>query len=308
MGGSKSKPKPVENICQPSPLLPKPWREVEFSMREKTELLEEVKKYETLTDAVEQPRILLTGQIQAGKSSFINSVNSIFRGYPIFQAAVRYGKKSVTKHYRTYTISDSKGGGRLPFTFCDSMGMRGCDNEVGILSQDIISVIDGYVPDNYEFDPIAAMSTCKKCTERPSLADQVHCIVYVIDASTASLLDKELLKMFQIIQDKADRLGIPQLLLLTKVDFACNIVKDDLTKVYESRYIHETVLKVSQMVGVQVSCILPVRNYWCETELDMKVDILILKALQQILRQADTFFDEMKQRGKREEAPPLSNE
>ncbi|XP_028666589.1 interferon-induced protein 44-like [Erpetoichthys calabaricus] len=294
MGGSESKPKPVENICQLSPLLPKPWREVEFSMRKKTELLEEVKKYETLTDGVEQPRILLTGQIQAGKSSFINSVNSIFRGYPIFQAAAGYGKQSVTKHYRTYTISDSKGGGRLPFIFCDTMGLNGCDNEVGILPQDVISIINGYVPDNYKFDPITAMSTCKKCTERPSLADQVHCIVYVVDASTASLLDKGLLKMLQIIQDKACSLGIPQLLLLTKVDFACNIVKDDLTKVYESRYIHETVIKVSQMVGVPVTCILPVRNYWCETELDMKVDILILKALQEILRQADAFFDEIK--------------
>ncbi|XP_039591535.1 interferon-induced protein 44-like isoform X2 [Polypterus senegalus] len=281
---------------------------VQHADRKKTELLEEIKKYETLTDAVEQPRILLAGQVQAGKSSFINSVNSIFRGYPIFQATVGYGKKSVTKNYRAYTISDSKGGGKLPFIFCDTMGMKGCDNDVGILTQDVFSMIDGYVPDNYKFDPITAMSTCKKCTEKPSLADQVHCIVYVVDASTAILLEKELLKMFQKIQKKACNLGIPQLLLLTKVDFACNIVKDDLTKVYKSRYIHETVIKVSQMVGVPVACILPVRNYWCETELDMKVDILILKALQQILRQADACFDEIKQRRKSEGAPPLSNE
>ncbi|KAG2461690.1 IF44L protein, partial [Polypterus senegalus] len=148
------------------------------------------------------------------------------------------------------------------------------------------------------FDPKEAKDVSETCTEQPSLADKVHCIVYVIDASVVNLLDKELQNKFDEIHEEAHRLGIPQLVLLAKVDLTCNIVKDDLSKVYQSRYIKQMVIKVSQMVGVPVSCILPVRNYSSETDLDMKVDILILKALQTILRQSEAFFDEIKQRGK----------
>ncbi|XP_039590610.1 interferon-induced protein 44-like [Polypterus senegalus] len=151
---------------------------------------------------------------------------------------------------------------------------------------------------SFQFDPKEAKDVSETCTEQPSLADKVHCIVYVIDASVVNLLDKELQNKFDEIHEEAHRLGIPQLVLLAKVDLTCNIVKDDLSKVYQSRYIKQMVIKVSQMVGVPVSCILPVRNYSSETDLDMKVDILILKALQTILRQSEAFFDEIKQRGK----------
>uniref|UniRef100_A0A8C4XCY3 G domain-containing protein n=1 Tax=Erpetoichthys calabaricus TaxID=27687 RepID=A0A8C4XCY3_ERPCA len=260
-----------------------------FMSRVRTELLDDIKKYQTLTDDVEEPRILLTGQIKAGKSSFFNSVNSVFKGYPIFQAAACEKETSVTKYCRTYTVTDSKGGKRLPFKFCDIMGLEPY-NDTGILVKDIISLISGYIPDNYK-------GVWETCTKQPSLADKVHCIVYIIDANVASLLVEELKKKFEKIHEEAHRLGIPQVVLLTKVDVACPIVEKNLTKVYESRYIKEKVKQVSEIVGVPVSCVLPVRNYWCETELDMKVDILILKALQTILRQADAFFDEIKQRG-----------
>ncbi|XP_051788711.1 interferon-induced protein 44-like [Erpetoichthys calabaricus] len=296
-----------EETKQPLPLLDKPWRELKFTEEVRTELIEDIKKYTTKTDDVEQPRILLIGQIKAGKSSFFNSVNSVFKGYPIFQATACEKETSMSKYCRTYAVYDSKSGKTLPFTFCDIMGLEPY-SVGGIHVKDIINVIRGYIPDNYKFNPMEAKEVCKTCTEQPSLADKVHCIVYVIDASVVNLLEKELQNKFDEIHEEAHRLGIPQLVLLAKVDLTCNIVKDDLTKVYQSRYIHEKVIKVSQMVGVPVSCILPVKNYWWETELDMKVDILTLKALQQILRQSEAFFDEIKQRGKSREAPPLTCE
>ncbi|XP_039591937.1 interferon-induced protein 44-like [Polypterus senegalus] len=181
------------------------------------------------------------------------------------------------------------------------MGLDPSSEELGIQVQDIIKVIRGDIPDNYKFDPKQAKDVCKTCDEQSSLADKVHCIVYVIDTSAASLLQKQLQNMFQTIHEEAHKMGIPQLALLTKVDLACNIVKDDLSKVYKSRCIQKKVLEVWDLVGVPASCVLPVRNYWIETELDMNVDILILKALQQILRQADAYFDEIKQRGKSKE-------
>ncbi|XP_028666577.1 interferon-induced protein 44-like [Erpetoichthys calabaricus] len=295
-----------EEINQPPPLLDTPWRELKFTKEVRTELFEDIKKYTTKTDDVEQPRILLIGQIKAGKSSFFNSVNSVFKGYPVFQATVRETGGSMTKHCRTYRVYDSNDE-KLPFTFCDIMGLEPY-NDKGIIVKDIINVIKGYIPDNYKFDPTEAKEICMTCTEQPSLADKVHCIVYVIDANAVSLWNNELQNKFEEILEEAHRLGIPQLVMLTKVDLACNFVKEDLTKVYQSRYIQELAIKVSQMVGVPVSSVLPVRNYWFETDLNMKVDILILKALQTILRQAGAFFDEVKQRGNSREAPPLNCE
>ncbi|XP_039599005.1 interferon-induced protein 44-like [Polypterus senegalus] len=84
--------------------------EQEFSSRIRNELLEEIRNYKTLTESVEEPRILLVGQITAGKSSFFNSLNSVFRGHVMLQAASGYGDTSVSKQYRTYTVLDGKDG------------------------------------------------------------------------------------------------------------------------------------------------------------------------------------------------------
>ncbi|XP_039598716.1 interferon-induced protein 44-like [Polypterus senegalus] len=81
----------------PPPLVEKPWREQEFNTSIKKELLEEIRNYKSLIVSVEQPRILLVGQIGAGKSSFFNSVNSVFRGHVIMQATSGYGDTSVSK-------------------------------------------------------------------------------------------------------------------------------------------------------------------------------------------------------------------
>ncbi|KAG2458662.1 IF44L protein, partial [Polypterus senegalus] len=73
--------------------------EQEFSSRIRNELLEEIRNYKTLTESVEEPRILLVGQITAGKSSFFNSLNSVFRGHVMLQAASGYGDTSVSKQF-----------------------------------------------------------------------------------------------------------------------------------------------------------------------------------------------------------------
>ncbi|XP_039591777.1 interferon-induced protein 44-like [Polypterus senegalus] len=144
MGALALKAIKEEEIKQP-PLLNKPWRELKFTEEVRTELIEEIKKYTAKTGVVEQPRILLTGQIKAGKSSFFNSVNSVFKGFPIFQATACEKESSMSKYCRTYAVYDSKGGKTLPFTFCDIMGLEPY-NDKGILVKDIINVIRGYIP------------------------------------------------------------------------------------------------------------------------------------------------------------------
>ncbi|XP_039591633.1 interferon-induced protein 44-like [Polypterus senegalus] len=282
----------------PTPLIEKPWRDQEFSSNVRDKLLDEIRNYQTMIKSVAEPRILLIGQIGCGKSSFFNSVNSIFRGYVIRQATAGFGENSVSKLYRTYPIHDGRGGKKVPFILCDTMGLEGSSDEAGIHVDDIISVINGHVPDQYEFNPKVPISDKFKCyREKPSLADKVYCIVYVVEASKVSLISEVLLKKFKFIQSNVNNMGIPQLLMVTKIDDACTEVAKDLTKVYQSRYIYEKVTQLAQVLGVPPSAISLVKNYAVDFELNLNMDVLILTALQQMLRAVDACLDEMKQRG-----------
>lgn len=51
--------------------------------------------------------------------------------------------------------------------------------------------------------------------------------------------------------------------------------------------------KASDCLGVPLSCIVPVKNYTEELELEMNYDILLLSALTQMLRFVDNFFDDI---------------
>ncbi|MEQ2176436.1 hypothetical protein GOODEAATRI_028002 [Goodea atripinnis] len=54
--------------------------------------------------------------------------------------------------------------------------------------------------------------------------------------------------------------------------------------------------EVSTRVGVPLSCIVPVKNYNEELELDLSCDILLLSAIIQMLRFVDNYFDELSDR------------
>ena len=51
--------------------------------------------------------------------------------------------------------------------------------------------------------------------------------------------------------------------------------------------------EASARLGVPLSCIVPVKNYCEELELDPDNDILLLSAIIQMLRFADNYFDEI---------------
>ncbi|XP_060596286.1 interferon-induced protein 44-like [Ruditapes philippinarum] len=70
--------------------------------------------------------------------------------------------------------------------------------------------------------------------------------------------------------------GIPQLILLTKVDNLCEYVEKDVAQVFYSTKVKEAVDKASQLLGLPRANILPVKNYENETELDDNVLIYLL--------------------------------
>lgn len=64
--------------------------------RNKKELMESIKMYKPTVSSVSQVRVLLIGPVGAGKSSFFNSINSVFRGHVTSQAIAGSSTTSLT--------------------------------------------------------------------------------------------------------------------------------------------------------------------------------------------------------------------
>lgn len=270
----------------------KPWRNVLWTAERRAELMEMIRNYKPLVTSVSRVRILMIGPVGAGKSSFFNSINSIFMGRITSKAMSGSAGTSLTTQFRTYTVNDGRGGKPLPFVLCDTMGLEE-QSAAGLDIEDISSILQGHVPDRYKFNPTAPFQPSEQRVSRPaSLQEKIHCVVYVIDATKISLMSSKIEEKLASIRRKVNSLGIAQIVLMTKVDEACPLVEENLQSLYLSSYIKSKVQDVSSRLGVPVSCVLPVKNYSLELELELNCDVLLLTALQQMLNFAEDYLDD----------------
>ncbi|XP_024134778.1 interferon-induced protein 44-like [Oryzias melastigma] len=271
----------------------KPWRLVIWESKRKTELMESIKFYKPLNSSVTQARVLLIGPVGVGKSSFFNSINSIFRGHVTSQAISGSSSTSLTTQFRTYSVKAGREGKPLPLVLCDTMGLEEGVG-AGLDIDDISNILKGHLPDRYQFNPSGPLqSEAHGFCKSPDLKDKIHCVTYVLDASKISIMSTKMEEKLKAIRRTVNLMGIPQLLLLTKGDEACALVREDIRNVYKSGYIKELMQEAAARVGVPLSCIIPVKNYSEELELDTNTDILLLSAAIQMLRFVDNFFDEI---------------
>uniref|UniRef100_A0A673JQQ0 Interferon-induced protein 44-like n=1 Tax=Sinocyclocheilus rhinocerous TaxID=307959 RepID=A0A673JQQ0_9TELE len=278
----------VKHILQ---VMEKPWRNVLWTAE--AELMEKIRNQKPLVTSVSRFRILMIGPVGAGKSSFFNSINSIFMGRMTSKAISGSAGTSLTTQFRTYPVKDGREGKPLPFVLCDTMGLEE-QSGAGLDIEDISSTLQGHVPDRYKFNPISPFQPDEQKASRPaSLQEKIHCVVYVIDATKISLMSDKLQEKLASIRRKVNSLGIPQIVLMTKVDEACPEVEKDLQSLYVSSYIKSKVQEVSSRLGVPVSCVLPAKNYSQELELELNCDVLLLTALQQMLNFADDYLDDV---------------
>ncbi|XP_028995811.1 interferon-induced protein 44-like [Betta splendens] len=275
-------------------LLDKPWRTIQWTAERKQALRKFIQSYRTEIKTVHQARVLLVGQIGSGKSSFFNSLNSIFRGNMTYQAnaGIEDGK-SVTTQFRSYSIKAGKGGGAIPLILCDTMGLDE-SADLGIDVDDIISVCKGHVKDRYQFSPAAPLQeNSLSYRKHVTLNDLISCVVYVVDTCKVSVLGQKMLDNFAAIRKRTNLLGIRQILLMTKVDEACPLVAKDLKNIYRSVYIQQMARRLSDSLGLPLSNVIPVKNYSDELDLDQDIDILLLGAVEQMLNCSDSFFENL---------------
>nr|XP_046192625.1 interferon-induced protein 44-like [Oncorhynchus gorbuscha]XP_046192626.1 interferon-induced protein 44-like [Oncorhynchus gorbuscha] len=287
--------KPAAPAPAPPKVFDKPWRNTPWGGRD--QLLEDLKAYVPRNPGIEHVRILLSGPIGAGKSSFINSINNVFQNKMTMKAQVdsAMADKSFTTTYRTHKIENGKTGSYYPFIFNDVMGFEK-QNGKGVHEDDLKKALTGHVKEGHKFNPSHSLTEGDLgYNKSPSPSDRAHCLVNLIPADKIALMDDEVIKKMRAIRLVASELGIPQVVILTRVDIACPLVKENLRNMYLSKYIKEMMEKCSIKLGVPVNCIFPVRNYHEEIELDEDMDVLLFRALKQMVDFGDDFLKEMEQ-------------
>uniref|UniRef100_K1Q7G6 Interferon-induced protein 44-like protein n=1 Tax=Magallana gigas TaxID=29159 RepID=K1Q7G6_MAGGI len=253
------------------------------------ELKEEIENYKPLEQLkIQQTKILLIGQIGAGKSSFFNTINSIFRGYVTSQACSGTAEHSLTTQYRSYQVRNGPSRKPLNFRLCDT---RGLEEGQGIEAQDVCYILDGHTPDKYVFNPSLPLSSdIPGFIKAPKLKDRIHCVAFVLDASSVDIMSEHMLEKIKKLQTAMNQRGLPQVVLLTKIDKICASLQDDVGLTYYIPTVQEHVDKVAEMIGLPKSHVIPVKNYESERELNDNINILNLLAMQQILHFADDYL------------------
>ncbi|XP_062393655.1 interferon-induced protein 44-like isoform X2 [Sardina pilchardus] len=263
--------------------------------RQNNEMKRSLRKLQLKNPAVDHLRILVVGPVGGGKSSFIQSMKGIFLDRMINTACtVATGGKSFTKTYTTNQFEDERGR-NLPFVISDVMGLEN-GRDSGVQSRDIIRALKGHIKEGYTFNPV--MQCPVNDNSSPTLNDLVHCLVFVIpiDNSTANwCMENDLIRRMQNIRQVTCDLGIPHVVILTKVDLACLHVKEDIKLVYKSQTIYRKAQACSHALGVPMSCIFPVKNYHEEKELNPDMDAVLLFTLTQILDYANDFVKNIKE-------------
>ncbi|XP_046906263.1 interferon-induced protein 44 isoform X2 [Hypomesus transpacificus] len=269
-----------------------PWREVEWSEDRKDTLMEYISCYKPSCEGVSQARVLLLGPFGAGKSSFISSVQSAFSGRVTNRATVGNSSASFSKKLQSYTVRLAKSEQRAGLTLCDIMGL-GEGGTTGLTLHDTLAVIKGHAPEGHKFSPEQPVrSETVGYVKKPLLKDKVHCVVFVVDASKISTYPKSLSDIFQQLRDHISDLGVHQVALLTHVDKICPDTARDITQVYKSMIVHQTINKAGALLGMSTSYIVPVKNYSSELDLNKNTDILLLSAVDHILQYVDLYFQD----------------
>uniref|UniRef100_UPI0037E969BE interferon-induced protein 44-like n=1 Tax=Semicossyphus pulcher TaxID=241346 RepID=UPI0037E969BE len=276
MGEKHSKP------AEPS-LFNKPWRTINWGVKQSA--LQYVNSYKPQTEG-QQIRILLHGPNGAGKSSFINSVQSVLHGRMYAQALVANAQTSCfTKKYTTYKVQRGDPETLYPFVFNDIMGLS---SQGGVHVDDVKLALMGHVKEGYKFNPESKMTKDDKYyIESPTEDDKVHVLVCVLPADTLSIMTPDILQKIRDIRGRASELGIPQVIVLTKIDAADPEIKKDLKNVYNVVSLKEKMERLSADVGIPMNCIYPIRNYSEEIDLNNDTDSLILSALKNIIHFGD---------------------
>merc|ERR1719391_906049 len=193
-----SKKKQPELTCWRPMAVDDPWSRQEYDRLKK-----EIQTHELIEKAgIEHINVLLLGECSAGKSSFFNSVESVYEGFVSTTAEAGTDEGSLTKQFRTYEIDTDDGDGEpIKFKYCDTMGV---ESTSGLSPSDFGKIMDGHITDLAELSQSDKMVPGSPgYNPTPTEADRMHCVAFVISAETLSTMDPTVEENFLAVLKEA---------------------------------------------------------------------------------------------------------
>ncbi|XP_052678117.1 interferon-induced protein 44-like [Crassostrea angulata] len=268
-----------------------PWREPPVWKSKTLDSLKEfIRSFQPKEELnVPEVNILLVGQVGAGKSSVVNTINSVWKGEISSRSWAGSSEHSLTTSFTKFRISDPSTGTYLKFRLCD---MRGLEETMDVKSEDIAFLLDGNLPNKYKFNPAArATKDTPGFIKEPTMKDMIHTVVFVIDGSNVEVMPDGIIKKLKDIKEMLIERDVPLLVLVTKIDKVCSDVDKDVEEVFFSNAVKKTVDKVSDIIAIPRSHVLPVKNYEKERTLQNNICILAMEALKQALLFCQDFLE-----------------
>ncbi|KAK3603383.1 hypothetical protein CHS0354_025995 [Potamilus streckersoni] len=200
----------------------------------------------------------MLGPIGTGKSSFFNTINSTFQERIAKRSMSGSDISSMTKKYREYPIWSPRNDSELNFRLCDTCGI--VVNGPPDLA-DLDQLVEGHVPDGYEFSEKLIDKNIKGFISNPALQDKVHCVAYVFAANSLKTIDE--ITWFKL-NELQRRLHIR---VKEAVDF------------------------VSQKLNVDPGDVMPIKNYESESMVNNTISSLAMQALDRMLGYASDYME-----------------
>ncbi|WAR29761.1 IFI44-like protein [Mya arenaria] len=127
---------------------------------------------------------------------------------------------------------------------------------------------------------------------KPTLAQEIHSVALVLDASTVSDLSPTIKCMINDCKRLILEKGIQLVVILTKIDKLHKDIADDLADVFKHQVVNAAVEKVSEMLGIPPNNVFPVKNYHSEVETEVAVHTFALMALRKLICMASDVLEE----------------
>lgn len=269
-------------------LLEDPWRKIAKQGWNEDELLQLKNEVAAnkFPESINFFNILLVGQISAGKSSIINTIESAMNSDEQVTNKAVAGtagqSKSLTKQLRFYKIKEAH------VKFWDTMGLEVEDEGLDI--QKVCMIMDGKVKNDATLDGTLDPRSLR---DAPEIKDQMHCVIFAVHAEKFAALDENILGKLTKIRYATNQRDIPCLVVCTAVDLVCDHVEKDIRNVFYSRNIQKLFTMVSERSGFPLNMIHPQRNYVKETQTELNIDFLTMLLFKQIVKVSKDFCERL---------------
>ncbi|XP_060589010.1 uncharacterized protein LOC132744342 isoform X2 [Ruditapes philippinarum] len=269
--------------------LQEPWR-TKPSDTEMEEIRKKLEKMEPLPGlGIKTYNILLVGVIGSGKSSFYNTLATVFMGAVKSHAPARDAPTSVTNEIHAYELK-SKSGKPLNLRIFDIRGFeaeRGYEHEFDLL-------LNGRLPVGFSF-PDQPGPIQQGELVNASLKDEIHLVCFVTGTSNLDTITDDLHKHITSIQKSINRKGLPMVVVATKFDDLCQKISEDANRVYRSPKARDATKTVSNFFGIQEKYIFPIVNYVNDENIKDGKERLALQALNTMIELTRDYLENHKE-------------